>query len=95
MNTDYLKGWNVHEQQRRAEFMEHMYDRSGRANGLYTGLWQEFCLNEAGPYCRNMWFEQQEAIKQFIEQTNLRQLETMNLEECDNCVEPFIPTFSD
>ena len=49
MNTDYLKGWDVQEQQQRVEFMQHMYECSGRTNGLFTGLWQEFCLNEAGP----------------------------------------------
>ena len=66
MDTSYLNNWNVQEQQLRADFMTHMYDCSGRTNGVYTGLWQEFCLKEAGPYCRTMWFEQQEAIKKFI-----------------------------
>ena len=49
---EYLATWNIHEQNRRAEFMNHMYDRSGRTNGLYTGLWQQFCMEEAGPYCK-------------------------------------------
>ena len=66
MNTDYLQGWDVQEQQRRANFMEHMYKCSGRTNSVYTGLWQNFCLEEAGPYCRNLHFERQEAIKNFI-----------------------------
>ena len=107
MTDRYLpEDWSTEEQQRRAIFMNHMYKCSGRDNGLYTGLWQEFCLKEAGYYCRNMWFEQQEAIQNFIEQTNLRQLETMDLscpeKICDHndsddidCVEPFIPTYSD
>ena len=30
--------------QRRADVMEALYVRSGRTNGLYTGLWQEYCL---------------------------------------------------
>ena len=54
--------FNVLEQHRRAIFMDHMYKCSGRTNGLYTGLWQEFCLKEAGPVCVNMWFDQQRAI---------------------------------
>ena len=28
--------------QRRTEFMEELYQRSGRTNGLFTGLWQEY-----------------------------------------------------
>lgn len=30
--------------QLRADVMEELYARSGRTNGLYTGLWQDFCL---------------------------------------------------
>jgi hypothetical protein len=29
--------------QHRADLMDHLYARSGRTNGLYTGLWQQFC----------------------------------------------------
>lgn len=29
--------------QRRTEFMEELYQRSGRTNGLFTGLWAEYC----------------------------------------------------
>ena len=102
MNTDYLADFDVQEQAKRAIFMNHMYKCSGRTNGLYTGLWQEFCLNEAGPYCKEMWLQQQEAIRQFIEHTELRKLETLDLVNCDQdhehteeCREQFIPTFSD
>ena len=28
--------------QRRTEFMEELYQRSGRTNGLFTGLWDEY-----------------------------------------------------
>ena len=96
---EYLATWNIHEQNQRAIFMEHMYDRSGRTNGLYTGLWQEFCMKEAGPYCKTMWFEQQRAVKEFIDQANLRQLETLSLPEepCkdETCTEPFVPNLHD
>ncbi|MEY3179211.1 MAG: hypothetical protein RJB42_1452 [Bacteroidota bacterium] len=74
MNSDYLAGWDVKAEQRKADFMEHMYQCSGRANagpgvvGLYTGLWQEFCLKEAGPFARNKYFEMLEAVKLFEEQ---------------------------
>lgn len=74
MNTDYLAGWDVKAEQRKADFMEHMYQCSGRANGgpgvvgLYTGLWQEFCLKEAGPFARDKYFEMVEAARLFEEQ---------------------------
>jgi hypothetical protein len=74
MNSDYLAGWDVKAEQRKADFMEHMYQCSGRANagpgvvGLYTGLWQEFCLKEAGLFARDKYFEMVEAAKLFEEQ---------------------------
>jgi len=49
-------------EQKKVDFMEHMYQCSARTNGLYTGLWQEFCLNEAGPIMRDRYFEMLEAI---------------------------------
>jgi hypothetical protein len=73
MNTDYLAGWDVKAEQRKADFMEHMYQCSGRANGgpgvvgLYTGLWQEFCAKEAGPFCRDMYFDRLQAVKEYEE----------------------------
>lgn len=73
MNSDYLAGWDVKAEQRKADFMEHMYQCSGRAAGgpgvvgLYTGLWQEFCLKEAGPFCRNMYFDRLQAVKEYEE----------------------------
>ena len=56
LDLDYIK------EQKKADFMERMYQCSGRMNGLYTGLWQEFCLNEAGPIIRDRYFEMLEAI---------------------------------
>jgi hypothetical protein len=74
MNTDYLAGWDVKAEQRKADFMEHMYQCSGRANagpgvvGLYTGLWQQFCLREAGPIMRDRYFEMIEAVRLYEEE---------------------------
>ena len=31
--------------QQRANMMEALYQRSGRTDGLLTGLWEEFCLD--------------------------------------------------
>jgi hypothetical protein len=73
MNSDYLAGWDVKAEQRKADFMEHMYQRSGRANagpgvvGLYTGLWENFCLREAGPIMRDRYFEMMEAVRLYEE----------------------------
>jgi hypothetical protein len=73
MNTDYLAGWDVKVEQRKADFMEHMYQCSGRAKGgpgvvgLYTGLWQEFCIKEAGPAMRDRYFEMMEAVRLYEE----------------------------
>ena len=65
MDTSYLYSWDAKAEQRKSDFMEHMYKCSARTNGLFTGLWQDFCLKEAGPYCQNMYFEQLEAIKKY------------------------------
>ena len=73
MNTDYLAGWDVKKEQQKVDFMEHMYHCSGRANGgpgvvgLYTGLWQEFCIKEAGPIMRDRYFEMMEAVRLYEE----------------------------
>lgn len=73
MNTDYLKGWDVDAEQRKADFMEHMYQCSGRAKmgpgmvGLYTGLWADFCVREAGPIMRDKYFEMLEAVRLYEE----------------------------
>lgn len=68
-----LTGWSVKEQQQRADFIEHCYQCSGRAKagpgvvGLYTGLWQDFCVREAGPAMRDRYFEMMDAVRQFEE----------------------------
>lgn len=54
-------------EQRKADFMEHMYRCSGRQDGLYSGLWQEFCIREAGPYCREDYFRRLQFVKDLEE----------------------------
>ena len=74
--------------------MEHMYRCSGRTNGLYTGLWQDFCLKEAGPVCVNMWFDQQRAIREY--QLEMEKRETLEQAAPGACeLQTFIPTYSD
>ena len=69
-----LLNWDVSKEQKRADFMQHMYNCSGRSDpshpmtGLFTGLWKEFCLTEAGPYCREKYFEMLEAVRIYEEQ---------------------------
>jgi hypothetical protein len=43
--------------QRRADVIEALYIRSGRTNGLFTGLWQDYCL-ELGAKLRDYGFMQ-------------------------------------
>lgn len=71
-NFDYqkiLNNWNVAKEQQKADFLEHMYNCSGRRDpahpmhGLYTGLWQDFCVREAGPIMRDRYFEMLEAVR--------------------------------
>jgi hypothetical protein len=70
---DQLQNWNVANEQKKADFMQHMYNCSGRSNkdhpmhGLYTGLWQSFCINEAGPLMRERYFEMMEAVRLYEE----------------------------
>ena len=62
-------------EQKKVDFMEHMYQCSARTNGLYTGLWQEFCLNEAGPIMRDRYFEMLEAITIYEERKLSKEIE--------------------
>lgn len=64
-----LRCWNAAAEQKTADFMEHIYQCSGRhvpghpMHGLYTGLWTDFCVREAGPVMRERYFEMLEAIR--------------------------------
>jgi hypothetical protein len=69
-----LNNWSVVKEQQKADFMEHMYQCSARTNGLYTGLWQDFCINEAGPIMRDRYFEMLEAVKQFEQMQQEQQI---------------------
>ena len=70
-DTDWLRNelqnWNVIEQQKRADFMEHIYQCYQPGNNCYTGLWQRFCMTEAGPFCREKWFEMKKAVRLYEE----------------------------
>ena len=59
----------LEENNRRVIFQQHMYNCAGRQHpdhpmhGLFTGLWHDFCLNEAGKAQRDMWFERMEFVQ--------------------------------
>jgi hypothetical protein len=90
MEGTTIIGWDTIEEEKRVLFMDHMYKIDGRdkkdhpLHGTYTGLWQNFCLNEAGRAMRDQWFERMEAITRDLAEIN----ETRD-------TEVFIPTFSD
>ena len=62
------RAW-LEENDRRVIFQQHMYNCAGRQHpdhpmhGLFTGLWHDFCLNEAGKAQRDMWFERMEFVQ--------------------------------
>jgi hypothetical protein len=95
-----LAALGAHKEQQKADFMEHMYQCSGRQNGLYTGLWKEFALNEAALYCREMYFEKLEAIKEYEVQLLLEKEAQLKEAEDFKCQtnqspEQFLPNFHD
>lgn len=77
---EILNNWSVVKEQQKSEFLEHMYRCAGRdipghpMYGLYTGLWQDFCITEAGPIMRDKYFEMMEAVKQFEEMKEKQQV---------------------
>lgn len=70
---EQLQNWNVVAEQKKADFMEHMYNCSGRQtkghplHSKYTGLWDDFCIREAGPAMRERYFEMLEAVRLYEE----------------------------
>ena len=67
-NPQFSPEW-LEENNRRIVFQTHMYNCSGRANpdhpmhGLFTELWQDFCLNEAGIAQRDQWFDRMQFVQ--------------------------------
>jgi hypothetical protein len=81
---EILNNWSVVKEQQRSDFLEHMYNCAGRQNrshpmhGLYTGLWQDFCVKEAGPAMRDRYFEMLEAVRLY-EAGQLQQVNSSEL----------------
>jgi hypothetical protein len=62
-----LESWDVVKEQQKADFIEHIYQCYKPEGHVYTGLWERFCLQEAGPYCRDQHFERLKFIKELNE----------------------------
>lgn len=43
-----LQEWDNNLENQKVEFMNFLYERSGRTNGLYTGLWAEWDAENEG-----------------------------------------------
>ena len=61
-----LFNWDVKKEQQKADFIEHLFDVYRPSNNCYTGLWQRFCMGEAGDYCRDMYFERLAALEKYL-----------------------------
>lgn len=76
-----LNDWSIVKEQQKVDFMEHMYQCSGRQNknhpmhGLYTGLWQDFCIREAGPAMRDQYFDFKAAVEEY--ERKLKEVQTV------------------
>ena len=57
--ANIFETWNAEQENRKALFIDFLYQRSGRTNGLFTGLWEEWC-RESGEKLRNEHFEKTE-----------------------------------
>jgi hypothetical protein len=62
---EQLRSWDVVQEQKKADFMEHLYQVYQPADHTYTGLWERFCVTEAGPIMRDRYFEMLKAIEEY------------------------------
>lgn len=53
--ANIFETWNAEQENRKALFIDFLYQRSGRTNGLFTGLWDEWC-RECGAQAREEYF---------------------------------------
>lgn len=78
MNT--LTNWDYQAEQRKADFLEHLYQCYRPANHCYTGLWERFLREEAGPFARDIFFQRLNAAKEF-EKAKLEYIESKEFEK--------------
>lgn len=66
--TNIFNTWSVTKEQQKADFMEHLFECYQPANHCYTGLWERFCMTEAGDYCRDMYFQRLKALDDYLKE---------------------------
>lgn len=59
---EVLDTWDVKAEQRKADFMEFLYDMYEPENGLYTGLWEQF-KEDIALGMRDKFFEKELVFK--------------------------------
>jgi hypothetical protein len=69
-----LDAWDFKKEQQKAEFIEHLYQVYKPDDHCYTGLWERFLHEEAGLYCRDLFFDRLEAVRQFQQQVDLTKI---------------------
>jgi hypothetical protein len=74
-----LQSWDAKKELQKADFMEHIYQVYRPTDHTYTGLWGRFCMTEAGPTCRDLYFERLEAIEKYLEETKNVSKETVEV----------------
>jgi len=74
-----LQSWDAKKELQKADFMEHIYQVYRPTDHTYTGLWERFCMIEAGPTCRDLYFERLEAIEKYLEETKNVSKETVEV----------------
>ena len=77
-----LDNWSVNDEQRRADFIDWLYWLYGRNNGLYTGLWQQFCTDLA-ELVRDNLNEDQSFLEAVVSKVNCGKLECKAVIEDD------------
>ena len=68
--SELLANWSVDAEQRRADFLDYLYNLYERNNGLYSGLWQEFGQDLAD-VVRNNLNEDQSLMEAVVDKINI------------------------
>jgi hypothetical protein len=68
--SELLANWSVDAEQRRADFLDYLYNLYERNNGLYSGLWQEFSQDLAD-VVRNNLNEDQSFMEAIVDKINI------------------------
>lgn len=61
--SNTLLGWDASAEQKKTDFMEHLYEVYQPASHCYTGLWEKFKV-EAAMHCREEYFERLKFVQE-------------------------------